>query len=265
MKEPYYMIWQYMLFSISAFCSLSVFMSVFGDALAWYRMPKFKSIDEAESVVLDDAGFDLIPHNCFRPFGRNIQSWLILLSIIYTTIQCIFVKKNGMAILQRIMNVSCVMMMLRTMTLNVTVLPNPNPLCMDEAIDPIGYFGYGGTVEMVLQTFPAKTCGNLMFSGHTMFIMIFLLSEYTYELVPPNLYFLSITKTIYAIYSIIACRSHYTIDVLLGVIITPMVFFLHRVYFPKQLEIPYDMHATRIISNTMTDSDDSDESDESIV
>ena len=130
------------------------------------------------------------------------------------------------------------MLILRTLTLNVTALPNPNPLCVDESMSQISYFGAGGTVAQIMGSFPSKTCGNLMFSGHTMFLTIFMLFETMHGLIPRKLAFLSIAKTIAGYHSIIACRSHYTIDVVLAIMITNMVFFLHKAYFPKRLELP---------------------------
>ena len=39
-------------------------MAVFGDALAWHRMPIYVTIDEAKSYILKDVGFDLFHYSC---------------------------------------------------------------------------------------------------------------------------------------------------------------------------------------------------------
>jgi hypothetical protein len=212
-------------------------MSVFGDAVAWYRMPKYNSVEEAEMYVMKDLGFELIPYSCPRKGGHNVQTYIIIASIGFTALRCMCIR-NGLAIIQRLLHVSCAMLLLRTLTLNMTALPNPNPLCVDESMTPVSYFGSEGTVMQILGSFPSKTCGNLMFSGHTMFLTIFMLFETMHGLVPRKLTFLSVAKTIVGYRSTIACRSHYTIDVVLAIMITHMVFFLHKAYFPKRLELP---------------------------
>jgi hypothetical protein len=230
---------QYMFYTCSIFAACSVFMSVFGDALAWYRMPKYETAGEANNHILIDVGFDLIPYYCPRPGDMNVQTLVIVGSIAYNILYCTFIKPQGFAIMQRAFHIITIMIILRTMTLNVTALPNPNPLCVDESLDQLPFFGSGGTIDGVLSEFPSKTCGNLMFSGHTMFITTFALIEYIYKTVPRKLYLFSICKTLIGYYSTISCRSHYTIDVLLGIMLTTMTFFLYLAYFPSKLQITY--------------------------
>lgn len=228
---------KYISISTLCFCICSTMMSTFGDALAWYRMPKYDSVEEAEMYVMKDAGFELIPYSCPRTGGHNVQTYIIIASVIYSVGRCLMIR-NGIAILQRMIHISCIMLLIRMVTLNMTALPNPNPLCVDESMTQISYFGAGGTVSQILESFPPKTCGNLMFSGHTMFLTIFLLFETFHGLVPRKLILFSIAKTLAGYHSTIACRSHYTIDVMLAILFTNMVFFLHKAYFPKRLELP---------------------------
>ena len=44
---------------------------------------------------------------------------------------------------------------------------------------------------------------------------------------------LSLAKTILGIYSVIACRSHYTIDVVISLLLTNMVFYLREKHIHK--------------------------------
>lgn len=223
---------------IASFCSCAAIMAIFGDALAWHRMPKYNTIEIAKQHILDDAGFDLFSYYCPTPIGKNMQTTIILFSVSFIIIRGVFFMRNGQLIIQRLIHTSCIMMLMRTATLVVTSYPNPNPQCYLESTTPIDYFGANGSISQTISSFPTKSCGNLMFSGHTMFLTLFALFEYTYKIIPRKYFFLTVVKTAFGYYSIIACRSHYSIDVLVSFIVTNMTFQLYISHFPKWAEIP---------------------------
>ncbi len=210
--------------SILFFCGCSTIMSCLGDAVAWYRMPKYDTIENAQSHILNDLGHELIPYSCELSFIRhNIQTTVIVFSLPVFIIRCYFLH-NGKLVFNRFAHLAGMMMLLRTITMISTAFPNPNPQCMDEAIVEISYHD---AVIQTIGTFPTKSCGNLMFSGHTMFLTLFCIFEFKYLQLNNLCCVLSLAKTIFGIYSVIACRSHYTIDVVISLLLTNMVFQLY--------------------------------------
>ncbi len=140
---------------------------------------------------------------------------------------------NGLVYMQQFIHMSCIMMLLRTTTLSLTSMPSPNPKCFDESVAPIEYTGYDGSVFKTIHSVATKSCGNLMFSGHTMFLTMLYLFENKHKIVPRKLVFLSFVKTATGYYYIIACRSHYTIDIWISCLITNMSFRLYTIYQKK--------------------------------
>lgn len=211
------------LFSIAFFMGCATFMSIFGDAQAWHRMPIYDTIEEAKSHILRDLGHELIPYTCDASFiRRNIQTTVILFSLPAFLIRCYFLK-NGIQYVNKFLFIAGIMMLLRTITMISTSYPNPNPQCYDESINAISY---SDAILQTITSFPPRSCGNLMFSGHTMFLTLLFCFEtralYT------SLYYkiVSFGKTVLGLYFIIACRSHYTADVVVSISVTFGVFKL---------------------------------------
>jgi hypothetical protein len=230
--------------NIGLFLSAMVFMNAIGDAVAWYRMPKYDSVAEWHDHILDDVGFEQIPYYCPYYGRHNIQTWVIFISFVYNSIvvgiSCwrnkpwfgnqsatpirrpVQIGRPAIHFLQH----TAILMMLRSFTMIVTAFPSPNPACKDESVSQLDY---SGALVQTMSSFPAKSCGNQLFSGHTMFLTSFLIFEYKYNLVPRKMFFLSIIKTLIGYYSVIACRSHYSIDVLIAILFTFGIFIIHRV------------------------------------
>ena len=216
-------------------------MSCLGDAFAWYRMPKYDTTENAQSHILHDLGHELFPYNCGLSFIRhNIQTTVIVFSLPFFIIRCYFLQ-NGKWIFNRFAWLSGMMMLLRTITMISTAFPNPNPQCMDKAIVEISY---RDAVVKTISTFPTKSCGNLMFSGHTMFLTLFCIFEFRYLQLNSICRVMSLAKTGFGVYSIIACRSHYTIDVVISLLLTNLVFQVYinsYVHVRKQNDDRCDM------------------------
>lgn len=207
--------------SILFFCGCSTIMSCLGDAVAWYRMPKYDTIKEAKSHILYDFGHELIPYTCeLSVIQRNMQTTVILFSLPLFVIRCYFLR-NGKWIFNSFTRLVGCMMLLRTITMISTAFPNPNPQCMGETTEDISY---REAVLQTISTFPTKACGNLMFSGHTMFLTLFCIFEIRYLQLNRICHIMSLAKTGLGIYYIIACRSHYTIDVVISLLMTGLVF-----------------------------------------
>jgi hypothetical protein len=207
--------------SILCFCASSTVMSICGDALAWHRMPKYATIEDAKLHILRDGGHELIPYTCDSSIiNCNMQTTVILFSLPFFVGRCYFLS-NGVAIFNKFVRLVSIMMILRTMTMISTAFPNPNPQCYDESTINISY---RDAILQTISTFPTKSCGNLMFSGHTMFLLSFCLFEVQFLYTQVWFRIASVAKTVFGVYYIIACRSHYTIDVVVSLLITGLVY-----------------------------------------
>ena len=250
--------------STMSFLLAMVFMNAVGDAVAWYRMPKYDSVDEWHEHILDDVGFEIIPYYCPYIGHHNIQTLVIFISFIYNSIVTgislwingsYFNNQSGIPVVQpaiHFLQHTAILMVLRSFTMTVTAFPSPNPTCKDESITQLGY---SGALFQTMSSFPAKSCGNQLFSGHTMFLTSFMLFEYKYNLIPRKLFFISIIKTLIGYYSVIACRSHYTIDVLIAILFT---FGIFNIYTVRGLPIQTNF-------NTMTNTSDNPEPNSKLI
>jgi len=225
-----------LLISGSVYCTSMAIMAVFGDAVAWHRLPTYEDTVDSIAHILPDVGFDAFPYYCPIVSGFNIQTLAIVCPVAFFAFRCVFCLKNGVFVIQRFLHTSSVVMILRTLTLSVTSFPNPNPRCMGSTVTDNPLFGSRGTILRIVTSFPPSTCGNLMFSGHTAYLILLVLFDYKYSVMPRKLFSLSIGRTILGLYSVIACRSHYSVDVVVSVLITTFTFVTCNEYLPQ---IPY--------------------------
>jgi len=147
------------------------------------------------------------------------------------------------------------LMLFRCLTMSCTSLPDAHPQCRDGGANqsPFGdlppHLGGGSSVERVMldpgyfveTTFrmlmPGNTtCGDMVFSGHTMLLMLFSLTFHTYHKRTQTYWALNGVKTavwawcVVGLLAILATRLHYTIDVLLGMYLSLTVWSsYHRI------------------------------------
>jgi hypothetical protein len=92
------------------------------------------------------------------------------------------------------------------------------------------------TTFRMMMPFGGYTCGDMVFSGHTMLMILFALTFHTYYKRTARYWALNGVKTVIWLWcfvglaSIIATRLHYTIDVLLGIYLSITVWTCyHRI------------------------------------
>jgi len=136
-------------------------------------------------------------------------------------------------IIRRYLTVYSTLMFFRCFTILVTSLPDSHPRC--RAITPEGdmptgaasfEFMKGNFRELLIRSLQVMvpigevTCGDMVFSGHTMLLVLSALTWHTYyprtEVQFNPVKFLVWTWTFCGLFSIVATRLHYTLDVLLA-------------------------------------------------
>eukprot|EP01024_Parvocaulis_polyphysoides_P044555 TRINITY_DN41129_c0_g1_i1.p1 TRINITY_DN41129_c0_g1~~TRINITY_DN41129_c0_g1_i1.p1 ORF type:complete len:230 (-),score=4.18 TRINITY_DN41129_c0_g1_i1:71-712(-) len=130
----------------------------------------------------------------------------------------------------RLLCILVVCQCMRILTFSVTQLPGCNYHCLkgqetDHLDWPEHWWGF---FVVDLQRQAAHSCGDLIFSSHTTFILMVVLTYTRYG----ELRFMKILLWIWAAVLsllIIASHKHYSIDVLIAWYVVPLVFFaLHR-------------------------------------
>ena len=124
----------------------------------------------------------------------------------------------------------CICQLLRIITFSVTLLPSPNYHCRKENFiapelpsNPFVYF----VVNIGRQT--TRSCGDLIFSSHTIFILSFAIIYSRYGI--HN--YMKLLAWLWACVTsilIIASRKHYTVDVIVAWYVVPLVnAFLYNI------------------------------------
>ena len=183
--------------------------------------------------TLFDLGFLVIP--------KIHQTWLcdyVNLLLIFTTLPIILLfHPRYPLVFKRFFVIHGLMYLIRSPSIIVTLLPNPDTSCIPKTRPESNIMIEAFRVLTVQRT----TCGDVMFSGHSgsLTVMALLFQTYSREVferfggewirigksicVGVN-WLIAITGFIL----IIGTRFHYTIDVLIAVVIATLVFFSYH-------------------------------------
>jgi len=179
---------------------------------------------------------DLILDNiAYQPAGVSISEMIMVVTILMSF--CVtMAHAHRSIILRRVFFIVGLMYFYRAITMSVTVLPKPDPHwdCPKQNSTLTGYdiweklksiSGHGGISLGEKQLF----CGDYIFSGHTMCLILSYLVVKEYG--PPKirlLHWLSYTMFLAGILALLAGKGHYTIDVILGYWILSRVWAIYH-------------------------------------
>ncbi len=140
---------------------------------------------------------------------RNIPNILLLVLMSYLIIPLFF--KPNIDVFISIYRYFSIILLLRSITISSTILPPINSNC---------------DFKLNMQTFMDGHCLDKIFSGHTAFslLLVFVCNKFNI-LSKTFIYILLLTQFLLAL-SLILTREHYTVDVILGYLITIPILLL---------------------------------------
>jgi len=182
---------------------------------------------------LYDLGFSVIPP--LTPQQQIISEYLffcLLTFVVCFMLSPFFVAytrpKYTVIMLSRFVRVLVVAQTLRMLSFLSTILPAPNYHCQPDSTE----YAPPRTLRRILLRADAfKGCGDLIFSSHTMFVVLFTLTYVKYGE-------LTWLKKLLAVYVftfgalVAAARKHYSIDIVLAIYTVPLLWTVLDHYFP---------------------------------
>lgn len=160
-------------------------------------------------------------------FGVKLSEWLMVFSILIAFTVCLL-HSHRCILFRRIFFLLGLMYFYRALTMSVTTLPKPDPewecpkheelhntsLTARDVWNKLSRIAMGGGISLGEEQ---KFCGDYIFSGHTMCLIMAYLVVRDYS--PSDfrlLHWFSFLLFVCGISSLLAGRGHYTIDVILG-------------------------------------------------
>ncbi|XP_055620209.1 ceramide phosphoethanolamine synthase-like [Toxorhynchites rutilus septentrionalis] len=218
------------------------------------RVPDMKKYPPLPDIFLDN-----VPH---IPWAFNMCE--VTGTLLFCIWMCVMVvHKHRMVLLRRFFALAGTVFLLRCVTMLITSLsvPGTHLECTphDHKFDDSSseritemislrisraytiWSGLGMSIQGV------RTCGDYMFSGHTVALTLlnFFITEYT----PRNLYFLHTLTwllNMFGIFFILAAHEHYSIDVFVAFYITSRLFLYYHTLANNQALMSHDSNRTRI-------------------
>ncbi|KAK5646436.1 hypothetical protein RI129_004900 [Pyrocoelia pectoralis] len=215
------------------------------------RVPDMNKYPPLPDIFLDNV--PLIPwafDMCEISGSILFTIWLVVL---------IF-HKHRFILMRRMFALSGTVFLLRCITMLITSLsvPGTHLQCRPKNITSGDVFLFSDIATKVSQAYiiwsggglaiqGVRTCGDYMFSGHTVALTMlnFFITEYT----PRNLYFLHIitwVMNMFGIFFILAAHEHYSIDVFVAFYITSRLFLYYHTLSNHQGLVQRDYKRTRI-------------------
>ncbi|KAG3019477.1 hypothetical protein JG688_00004276 [Phytophthora aleatoria] len=203
------------------------------------------------TMPLKDLGFMLIPEQGLHSKWRPVSDILTAGVPVMFLLQTIFMTRpNRCRIVSSFFRIATICYFLRMLTVSMTSLPGPAPHCRAGSPD---YFPPTTWIDIVTRVGPIygnyNSCGDLIFSGHMAYtnsaVLLYL------RTLDRNFAGRTASKirwacglaylTILAVLCI-AGRKHYTVDVVLGLIISTLVFFhFEHSWTPLCFQVPHGL------------------------
>uniref|UniRef100_A0AAV1UAX3 Sphingomyelin synthase-like domain-containing protein n=1 Tax=Peronospora matthiolae TaxID=2874970 RepID=A0AAV1UAX3_9STRA len=208
-------------------------------------------LHEPTTTPLRDLGFMLIPeqslHSKWRPVSDVLTAVVPIMFLLQTSATA---RPKRCRIVSSFFRTATVCYFLRMLTVSVTSLPGPAPHCRAGSPD---YHPPTTWIDIVTSVGPIygkyNSCGDLIFSGHMAYtnsaVLLYLRTfdrSFTNPTFSKIRWACGVTYLTMLAVLCIAGRKHYTVDVVLGFIISTMVFFLfEHSWVPLCFQVPHGL------------------------
>jgi len=236
---------------------LTGFLNALASAHAGWRNPNIVILNstgqDSGLRILPDLGHDFVTMLTQFLFGTEYMEWAALpdhfVKVFYPLTFCfILIHPKRFAIARRLCAVYGLINALRTITVSVTSLPDPSPYCQAQFTNPTGWYKsqarwplvFYRAVKLVLEPATHHTCGDMVFSGHSVVLLMccMVFQEYCNPAVFARerrssarvvrvcflIRFSIATATAIGLVAIVGTRLHYTLDVLTATYITILLW-----------------------------------------
>ncbi|CAK4079270.1 unnamed protein product [Aphanomyces euteiches] len=246
-------------FSIFAFGITSYFNALAAVVGGW-RTPNvvILNLDKKDSgeKTLPDLGHDLFKYSMTKLYGdTDYIDWFDLpdefIAFVGTILAIVFiVHPRRLLILRRFTMIYAWINFLRAFCVAVTSLPDASPMCISQfdtskgeyKSHPIFPKAFRRAFKVLIRPSHHITCGDMIFSGHTVFLVLVALCVTTYcakaELNTPFTraypWVLTLVQTATVIgstlgaFAIVGTRLHYTLDVLIAFYVTVQTWYTYH-------------------------------------
>ncbi|KAL0478870.1 sphingomyelin synthase-related protein [Acrasis kona] len=209
--------------SSAIFCIIITYIMAVAQVVVQNYSIKMK-VDRNPPVF--DLGFKILPY----VHHETLPDYLTLGYLGISFLIILFTRKMSVAVdaARRLLIVLGVVFFIRAVSISVTWLPNPFPLCKaSELGNPL-------VEALLILAAQAKTCQDCFFSGHSVAITLSCMLWYDYLNTKIWIRLLAIPAAFIGALVILLCRFHYTVDVIFGFLITFLMWkyyhmFLHRI------------------------------------
>lgn len=226
-------------------------------------------LSAAQRTPLKDIAYEMLPE--FKGSWWMVSEYLFLVMIVTFLVSCfsiLIIRWNpphgrplyGVPIMRRFFMTLTCCQVLRCISFLITTLPGASRQCLydvpedmarDELVlgpahdrgNPEGWAPPITMNDILWRLDATNGCGDLMFSSHTIFTMLFVSIIWRYF----DWAFLKygmLAMQLMMIPFILAARKHYSVDIFTALYVTPLVFEVLRVYFRDQ-----DSHSSEMASH----------------
>ncbi|XP_014251083.1 sphingomyelin synthase-related protein 1-like [Cimex lectularius] len=232
------------------YCFVVTWITAFVMVIVHERVPDMKKYPPLPDIFLDN-----VPH---IPWAFHMCEWTGTL-LLFIWIGVLIFHKHRFILLRRFFALSGTVFLLRCITMLITSLsvpgthlecnPRPSAYREDGSSDILSkmhaayeiWKGAGMSIQGV------RTCGDYMFSGHTVALTMlnFFITEYS----PRDIYLLHTFTwllNMFGIFFILSGHEHYSIDVFIAFYITSRLFLYYHTLANNQSLMQRDQGRTRI-------------------
>lgn len=204
------------------------------------------SLHVPSSTPLPDLGFMFIPEQAVDSKWRPLSDFLTAGVPIVFMLQSLFMKReNRVRVMSSFFRCATVCYFLRTLTIALTSLPGPAPHCRTGSTT---YFPPQNWIDIVTRVGPMygnyNSCGDLIFSGHMAYtnsaVLLYLrVLDRHFPRFSGLRWFFGMVYLFVLAALCIAGRKHYTVDVVLGLMVSALSFFhFEHSWVPMCIQYP---------------------------